>query len=158
MAKPRIRSVKFNVLMNMILTSSSLLFPLITVPYVSRVLSTYGTGAVAFAQSVVTYFSLVALLGISSYGVKACAQVRDDAAELSQTVKELLIILTCSTTLVFAVYLLCIFLVPKMYVQKELFLLFGVALWLASFGVEWLYQALEQYEYITIRNVAIKLF
>mgnify|MGYP007042469860 CR=1 FL=1 len=56
MAKPRIRSVKFNVLMNMILTSSSLLFPLITVPYVSRVLSTYGTGAVAFAQSVVTYF------------------------------------------------------------------------------------------------------
>ena len=114
MAKPRIRSVKFNVLMNMILTSSSLLFPLITVPYVSRVLSTYGTGAVAFAQSVVTYFSLVALLGISSYGVKACAQVRDDAAELSQTVKELLIILTCSTTLVFAVYLLCIFLVPKM--------------------------------------------
>ena len=144
MAKPRIRSVKFNVLMNMILTSSSLLFPLITVPYVSRVLSTYGTGAVAFAQSVVTYFSLVALLGISSYGVKACAQVRDDAAELSQTVKELLIILTCSTTLVFAVYLLCIFLVPKMYAQKELFLLFGVALWLASFGVEWLYQALEQ--------------
>ena len=126
------------------------MFPLITVPYVSRVLSTYGTGAVAFAQSVVTYFSLVALLGISSYGVKACAQVRDDAAELSQTVKELLIILTCSTTLVFAVYLLCIFLVPKMYVQKELFLLFGVALWL--------YQALEQYEYITIRNVAIKMF
>ena len=84
---PRIRSVKFNVLMNMIVTTSSLIFPLITVPYVSRVLSTSGTGHVAFAQSVSSYFSLVALLGVTYYGVRACASVRDDRAELSRTVK-----------------------------------------------------------------------
>lgn len=63
----RIRSVKFNVLMNMIVTTSSVIFPLITVPYVSRVLSTGGTGHVAFAQSVASYFSLVALLGVTYY-------------------------------------------------------------------------------------------
>ena len=54
--KPKIHSVKFNVLMNMLLTTSQMLFPLITLPYVSRILSTFGTGAVAYVQSVVLYF------------------------------------------------------------------------------------------------------
>ena len=154
---PRIRSVKFNVLMNMIVTTSSLIFPLITVPYVSRVLSTSGTGHVAFAQSVSSYFSLVALLGVTYYGVRACASVRDDRAELSRTVKELLVILVCSTTVVSIVYVACLLTVPKMNAQFELFLLFGLSIWLASFGVEWFYQALEQYEYITVRSVCFKL-
>jgi len=153
----RIRSVKFNVLMNMIVTTSSVIFPLITVPYVSRVLSTGGTGHVAFAQSVASYFSLVALLGVTYYGVRVCARVRDDRAELSRTVLELLVILACSTTMVFAVYLACLFTVPKMNAQFGLFALFGLAIWLSSFGVEWFYQALEQYEYITVRSVCFKL-
>lgn len=153
----RIRSVKFNVLMNMIVTTSSVIFPLITVPYVSRVLSTGGTGHVAFAQSVASYFSLVALLGVTYYGVRVCARVRDDRAELSRTVLELLVILACSTTMVFAVYLACLFTVPKMNAQFGLFALFGLGIWLSSFGVEWFYQALEQYEYITVRSVCFKL-
>ena len=77
--KPKIHSVKFNVLMNMLLTTSQMLFPLITLPYVSRILSTFGTGAVAYVQSVVLYFSMVALLGIQNYGIKVCAMVRDDS-------------------------------------------------------------------------------
>lgn len=154
---PRIRSVKYNVVMNMILSSSTLIFPLVTVPYVSRVLQPYGTGAVAFAQSAMTYFSLVALLGISSYGVRACAEIREDKVLLSQTVKELLVILVCSTSAVTLIYIGCIFLVPQFRAQKTLFLIFGVGLWLSAFGVEWLYQALEQYGYITIRNIIIKI-
>lgn len=154
---PRIRSVKFNVLMNMLLTSSQVLFPLVTLPYVTRVLSTYGTGAVAFVQSVLTYFSLAALMGVQTYGVKACASVRDDPKELSQTVKELLVILLLSTTLVFAVYVAAIFFVPRFTEYRTLFLIFGIGLWLASFGVEWFYQAIEQYGYITVRNITFKL-
>lgn len=154
---PRIRSVKYNVIMNMILSSSTLIFPLVTVPYVSRVLQPYGTGAVAFAQSAMTYFSLVALLGISSYGVRVCAEIRENKVLLSQTVKELLIILMCSTSVITIIYLLCIYLVPQFRAQTELFLIFGAGLWLSAFGVEWLYQALEQYGYITIRNIIIKI-
>ena len=154
---PRIRSVKFNVLMNMLVTTSSLIFPLITVPYVSRVLSTGGTGHVAFAQSVASYFSLVALLGVTYYGVRVCAQVRDNRAQLSRTVFELIIILAGSTTLVTIVYIVCLLTVPKLYDQYALFALFGISIWLASFGVEWFYQALEQYEYIAVRSVCFKL-
>lgn len=156
MAQVKIRSVKFNVLMNMVLTSSQFIFPLITVPYVSRVLGTDGTGAVAFAQSVAAYFSLAALLGIQVYGIRACSSVRDDSEELAATVKELLLILFVSTTIVTAVYIGCLFAVPKMAADKALFLLFGLNVWLASFGVEWFYQALEQYGYITARSIAFK--
>lgn len=158
MSRYKVRSIKYNILMNIILSSSQIIFPLITLPYVSRVLSTEGIGAVAFAQSVLTNFSLIALLGIQTYGVKACASVRDNFYELSKVVKELLSILLISTTVVFILYLCSIFLVPKFLVNKELFLLFSVGLWLTAFGSEWFYQAIEQYQYITIRNVLFKFF
>jgi O-antigen/teichoic acid export membrane protein len=114
-------------------------------------------GAVAFAQSVVSYFSLAALLGIQYYGVRACAAVRDNKAELSKTVKEILVILLMSTSLVFLVYCLCLFIVPQFINERVLFIEFGLTIWLSAFGVEWFYQALEQYGYITIRNVLFKL-
>jgi O-antigen/teichoic acid export membrane protein len=142
--------------MNMILTSSSFIFPLVTVPYVSRVLGVHGTGAVAFAQSVTGYFSLFAMMGISVYGVRECAKVRDDRSELSQLVQELLIILLGTTTIVFLVYLCALFSVPQLSSDKELMLIFSIGIWLFSFGVEWFFQAIEQYGYITIRNILFK--
>lgn len=153
----RVHSLKFNALMNMILTSSSLIFPLITVPYVSRVLNPAGIGAVAFAQSIISYFSLAALLGIQMYGVRACAQVRDDKVMLSQTVEELILILVLSTSMVFVAYVCTLFFVPRFTADRPLYLMFSLALWLASFGVEWFYQAIEQYTYITVRSIIVKI-
>lgn len=71
--KSKKKSLKVNFIMNAILTMSSMIFPLITFPYVSRVLLPVGTGKVAFATSVVTYFSMFAQLGIPTYGIRACA-------------------------------------------------------------------------------------
>lgn len=62
----------------MILTVSSMIFPLISYPYVSRILMPSGMGKVAFATSIVTYFSMFAQLGIPTYGIRTCAKVRDD--------------------------------------------------------------------------------
>ena len=77
--------------MNFILTASSVIFPLITFPYISRILLPVGTGKVASALAVVNYFSMVSMLGIPTYGIRACAQVRDDKEKLSRTVQEILI-------------------------------------------------------------------
>lgn len=156
-SKPKIHSLKFNALMNMVLSSSSLLFPVISIPYVSRVLNPAGMGSVTFVQSIATYFSLFALLGASTYGVRACAQIRDDRVALSKLVEELIIILFISTTFVFSIYILCLFFIPKFKSNLVLFLIFGFAIWLASFGVEWFYQAIEQYSYITIRSICFKV-
>ncbi|MBQ6395054.1 MAG: oligosaccharide flippase family protein, partial [Atopobiaceae bacterium] len=153
----RIHSVKYNVVMNMILTSSSFLFPLITTPYVSRVLSTTGTGAVSFVQNVAHYFSLVAMLGVRYYGTRACAQVRDNPKELAKTVREILSLLMVSTAIVTVVYFGALFVVPRFGEERELFLIFSLYIWLTSLGVEWFYQALEQYDYITVRSIVFKL-
>lgn len=142
--------------MNMILTSSAFIFPLITVPYVSRVLEPSGTGIVAWAQTFVSYFSLIALLGMNVYGVRECARVRDDRAKLSQLVQELSTILLISTSVVYVVFLVSIFLIPRTREDISLMLIFSVSIWLASCGMEWFYQAIEQYGYITVRNIALK--
>ena len=81
----KIKSVKFNFIMNFILTASNFIFPLITFPYVSRVLGASGTGKVSFAISVVSYFTMVAALGIPTYGIRTTAKVRDDQEKLNNT-------------------------------------------------------------------------
>ena len=83
---------------------SSFIFPLITFPYVSRILLPEGTGTVSFATSVVTYFALFAQLGIPTYGIRACAKVRDDKEALSRTVQESFLINCVTSVLSYAVF------------------------------------------------------
>ena len=114
-------SIKLNIVMNFILTISNFIFPLITFPYVSRVLLPVGTGKVAFATSIVSYFAMVGMLGIPTYGIRACAKVRDNKEKLSKTVQEIMVINTIAMTLSLITYVLAIFLVPRMTQDKTLF-------------------------------------
>ena len=84
----KVSSVKLNFVMNFILTLSGIIFPLITFPYASRILLPVGTGKVAFVTSVVSYFTMIGMLGIPTYGIRACAKVRDDKEKLSIFTKE----------------------------------------------------------------------
>lgn len=154
--KPVIHSVKYNVVMNFILTASSFIFPLITFPYVSRVLHVSGNGKVSFAASVANYFMMVASLGIPTYGVRACAKVRDNRDELSKTAQEILIINFVATILTTVTYLICLFTVPTFSSDKPLYMIEGINIVLNMFGVNWIYQALEEYDYITFRSILFK--
>lgn len=149
-------SLKKNFIMNMLLTASSMIFPLITYPYVSRVLLPEGMGRVAFVISVVSYFSMLASLGIPTYGIRACARVRDDRDELTRTVHEIFLINLCTTLLVYLFFLLAVFIVPQLKTEKILFIICGSTLFFNLIGMEWMYKALEQYQYITVRSIAFK--
>ena len=131
-----------NFIMNILLAASSLIFPLITYPYVSRILLPDGTGRVAFAVSVVSYFTMTASLGIPTYGIRACAGVRDDKKELSQTVQEIFLINAAMTLLVCLVFAFCLAFVPKFQDDRALFLVCGISLLFNLVGMEWLYKAL----------------
>jgi len=82
-------SIRKNFIMNAILAASTFVFPLITFPYISRVLLVTGTGRVSFATSLIAYFMMFAQLGIPTYGIRACAKVRDNREELTRTAHEL---------------------------------------------------------------------
>ena len=150
-------SVKYNFLMNFILSASQFLFPMITFPYISRVLLAEGNGKVTFAASVANYFLMAASLGIPTYGIRACAQVRDRRDELSKTAQEILLINFITTVLVTVTYLICIVTVPRFRADKMLFLINGINIVLNMVGMNWLFQALEQYDYITFRSLAFKV-
>lgn len=152
----RQKSMKNNMLMSSILTVSNFIFPLITYSYVSRVLTPIGTGKVAFVNSILQYFSYIAILGIPSYGLRECAKVRDDKEKLSHTVQELLIISLVSTLIAYVLLIVSILSVPKLFEYKDLFAVMSAYILLNTIGLEWVYQALEEYSYITKRSIFFK--
>lgn len=150
------KSIKLNFIMNAILTMSSFIFPLITFPYISRVLLPVGTGKVSFAISLISYFSMFAQLGIPTYGIRACAKVRDDREKLTRTAQELLIINLITSLISYAVLAAVLILVPRFREDRILYVIVSSTILLTSIGMEWLYKALEQYTYITIRSIIFK--
>ena len=153
----KIRSVKFNLAMNIILRISGVIFPLITFPYVARTLLPEGNGKIAFATSVINYFSLFATLGIPTYGIRACAKNRNDKEKLSKTVFELLLINCVLVIVAYIILAITIGIIPEFKSNKKILLIQSSTIILNMLGVEWFYQAIEQYEYITIRNILFKI-
>ena len=152
----KIKSVKFNFIMNSILTASAMIFPIITYPYVSRILQPEGIGTVSFANSVITYFSMFAQLGIPMYGIRACAKVRDDKEKLTRTVQEIMMINMITCLIVYIAFFGSLYFVPQFRQEKTLYLIMGSLILFNTIGVEWLYKGLEQYSYITVRSIVFK--
>lgn len=152
----KIHSVKFNFVMSMIMRISSYIFPLITLPYITRTLGAAANGKISFATSVITYFSMFAQLGIPSYGIRECARCRDDKEKLTKTVQELLIINSVSVACSYAALAVAMILVPKFHEEPTLLIIQSLTIILNMIGMDWLYQAIEQYQYITARNIGFK--
>lgn len=150
------KSIKKNIFMSMLLTTSNFVFPLITYSYVARVITPVGTGRIAFVQSVLGYFSHIAMLGIPNYGLRECARVRDDKEKLSHLVQELLILNILFTVLAYCLLGISVLFIPKLYDYKDVFLVMSGSIFLSAIGLEWVYQALEEYTYITVRSLIIK--
>lgn len=151
-------SIKKNFVMNVILTMSSFIFPLITFPYVSRVLLPTGTGKVQFATSLITYFNIFAQLGIPIYGVRAVAKVRDDRKELTRTAHELLVINLVMSLFAYAALAVSLLTVPRLQDERTLYILMSSNILLSAIGMEWMYKGLEKYSYITAVSIIFKFF
>lgn len=142
--------------MNFILTISNFIFPLITFPYASRVLQAQGVGTVSFATSIITYFAMVGMMGIPTYGIRACAKIRNDQAKLRKTVQEIFLLNAIVMLLALAGLAISVFMVPKLSQEKTLYLIMSSTLIFNVLGVDWLYKALEKYSYITVRSIIFK--
>jgi O-antigen/teichoic acid export membrane protein len=85
-------SFKKNIFSNVVLTSSTILLPLITFPYITRTLSNEGLGNFFFIDSFTQYFILFAALGIPLYGIREIAKNRKDKVYISKLVIELVLL------------------------------------------------------------------
>lgn len=150
------KSIKRNFLYNILLNISKVIFPLITAPYVSRVLEPDGMGIYNFSNTYAGYFALVALLGIPTYGVREVAKLNGDKYALSRLISELMSIATIVTFTVSIIYLFTIYLIGQLSENYIIFLLAGFAIYLAPFNVNWYYQGVEEFGYITFRTFVIR--
>lgn len=129
----------------------TLLLPLITTPYLSRVLGAKGVGEYAFTYSNTNYFVLFGMLGITMYGSKCIAQQSDSKEELSKKFWEIY-----SIQFVFCVLAYVLFFV-LLGGRSDLYFAQSFLILAALFDISWLYIGVENFKRVVIRNTVIKL-
>lgn len=153
----RTKSLLKNSIFNFAKTFSSVAFPVITFTYSARILGVDGVGQVSFAKSIVTYFTMFALLGMNHYGTREVAKLREDKDRLSKYVHEMLLINGVTTALAYVLLFLSMQFIPKLHGYMVLLLISSLAIVLQGMGMEWLYQGLEEYQYIAVRSILFQV-
>jgi len=147
---------KSNVLYNVMLAISQVLFPLITFPYLVRVLGPTEVGLLNFAESIARYFMLLAALGIPVYGIREIAKHQNDIEKRSQVFFEIFIINAISTLILSIVFFITILLVPKLNAEQPLFLWSILFFSLQLFYFEWFFSGMNQFKFIAARSFIIR--
>lgn len=151
------KSLAHNALFNLLKSFMSIIFPVVTFTYASRILMPEGMGKIEFVKSYVAYFSIVAMLGIVNYGTREGAKVRDDKEKLSNLASELFFINIISVILSYAIFIMTILFVPKLSGYIDILLIYSITIPLTAMGMEWLYSAVEDYRYIAIRTTIVQI-
>jgi O-antigen/teichoic acid export membrane protein len=141
--------------MNLIRVLMTIVFPLITYPYASRILSTAGVGRASYVATIVSYFQLIASFGVNNYAIAEGAKIRDDKHKLNKFVSEVFFINLVCMLLAYALFAV-VFFIPKFDGYQGLLLISCSSILLTTLGMEWLFELLEEYEYITIRSVVFQ--
>lgn len=135
----------------------NLIVPFFTSVYVARILLPEGVGKVALAQNLVTYFTLVASLGMPIYGTREISKVINDKDKYNKLFWELFWLNAISTTVcIISYYTICLS-IPIYRSELALYCVVGLTLVLNFFSIDWLYQGRAEYKYISIRGSIIKL-
>ena len=150
------KSLRVNFIFYFLKQLMSIIFPIISYPYAARVLGVDGIGKVDYANSIITYFVLLAGLGIGNYAIREGAKIRDDKEKLNKFVNEMLIINALSTLISF---ILCIVIINMKIFEsyKNILLIYSIIIPFTSIGVEWVFSIQEDYKYITTRATMFQI-
>lgn len=151
------KSLSVNITANLINQVSTALFPLLTFPYVSRILQPEGLGRVSFAEAIAYYFIMFATLGIPLYGVREAAKRRDDQTALSTLAVELFLLNLMMTALAFVAFGAFMTFSRKAGSDPGLFWICVLPMLLLPFGFNWLFGGLEEYVYLTVRTLGLRV-
>ena len=148
------KSIAKNYIYNLIYQMLTILLPLITTPYLSRVLGAESIGIYGYTISIVTYFILFGTLGISMYGQREIAYLQKDKSKRTKTFWEIIIIRTI--TLGISI-LLFSFIYGKTGKYVIYYRILVVQLIANLFDISWLFQGIEEFDKTVIRNLVVKL-
>ena len=130
-----------------------IILPIITTPYVTRVFSSDDLGTYGYFNSIVTYFILLAMLGVANYGTKVISGHRN---EINKNFWGIYSLQLGATVLSLSLYSLLCLTLPFM--QNPVAFILGLSLVSKGLDISWLFQGLEDFRKITVRNITVKLF
>lgn len=149
-------STKKNFAYNSILSLSQVVFPLVIFPYVARIILPVGIGEVSFVESICRYAILFSGLGIPIYGVREVAKCKNDPLKLNRLFSELIVIHFIITLLVLLIYIVMLFTVTKLNQNLEFYYMGILMIFSNIFIVEWYFQGIGQFKFITLRNLIVR--
>lgn len=147
-------SIAKNYIYNVIYQIITLIIPLITIPYISRVIGSNGVGINAYTNSIIQYFILFGTIGISLYGSREIAYVRDDKEKLSHTFWSIFVLQVITS---FIAYIILIVFLQIIKNYKNIFFLQSIFLLAAMIDVSWLFMGLEDFKKTVTRNLFVKI-
>ena len=149
-------SIRRNFVYSCILTVANYIFPLLTYPYVSRVLGVTNVGICNFVDSIINFFILFSMMGITTLGIREIAGTAADKDKRGRVFSSLFILNAIATLIMFVLLCICIYLVPQFKEYKELMYVGAAKLLANLFLVEWFFKGTENFRYITNRTILVK--
>ena len=146
-----------NAVLNAIKTIFSIIFPLVTFPYISRVLGVENIGIYNFSASVVSYFTLLAGLGINTYAIREGARYRNNKKKISDFCSEVFSINLISTLISYVILLFCLTFFTKLHNDFFIILILSISIGFTTLGCEWIFNIYEEFGFITIRTIICQL-
>lgn len=146
-----------NIIFNCSYYLLNVLFPLLTYPYVARILGVDNIGLGNLAISLATYFATIASLGIPIYGIREVAKCREDSEKLSFLVSELILINAIGVMVSIILYTILVFHVEIFRENIYIYVLAGINLFFSFFQIDWLFQGTERFKVLMYRNFIVKL-
>lgn len=150
-------SIKKNTVYNIIKTCSTIIFPLITFPYISRVLQADGVGKVNFGSSIVSYITLLASLGVTTYAVRECSKYKNEKSKLQEISSQIYSINVCSMFVAYVILGLLLVFVKPFHNYSVLIIIQSLSVLFTVVGTEWLNMAMEEFKYITCRAIILQV-
>ncbi len=152
------KSIKFNAILNMLKQIMQVIFPLITIPYITRVLLPENYGKINTGNAMISYISLIAGLGVASYAIREGSILRNDNEKLNNFSCQVFSINIVSTVFSYVVFAGVIFLIPHYRDYWLLLLIQCVSVLFTTIGADWINTIEEDYLYLTIRYIVFHFF
>lgn len=151
------KSLGLNAFFNGLRSILTLLFPLITFPYVSRTLSVSGIGIYNFSNIYINYFVLIAGLGIATYAVREGAKYRNNVEKITEFSSQVFSINIIATIVAYILLFVTLLVFRNLSNYISCILIFSIQILFTTLGTEWIYTIYEDYAYITVRSIIFKL-
>lgn len=151
------KSLGINALLNGLRSALNLIFPLVTFPYVSRILSVDSMGIYNFANTYINYFVLLAGLGVSTYAVREGAKYRDNSQKIGEFSSQVFTINIVATIIAYILLIASLLVFGNLHNYVSAILVFSIQIIFTTIGTEWIYTIYEEYSYITVRSIIFKI-